>query len=126
MNKLYKTKKLIIVILFFKSILYPSYLSVAHVCGQISDEELEDAGFLVGGRTTPLPNGTIKVEVFIEDLDNEVKKHEYIHVKQLQKGFLSSSCKDYVQKFLGEIEAKIFDDLPDNLFRIIYGDFDEK
>ena len=107
---------IIVVIILFKFIFYPSYLSVASACGQISEEELNELGFIIAGNTK-IENGNITIEIFVEDVDNRVKKHELTHVLQIRSGIPSLSCDTPIQKFFGEVQANIYENIPDKIFK---------
>lgn len=121
---------LLISLLIYSNILMPSYASYVAVCNPSLSEKLFP-NMVILGKTTSFINESgereIKVEI-IETEDkqesNKILRHELVHVSQAKRGFPSIKCSTPIQKYLAEVEANIFEKLPDKVFYIIYKNID--
>lgn len=61
----------------------------------------------------------VLVEIFVDD--EEVIKHEWIHVKQIENDRIYD-CEHTIRKRLNEAEAYAFEGLPNPIFNFFYGE----
>lgn len=121
---------IIVGILFYLTILQPSYASYYIACNpNISEEKFPN--YIILGKTISLINESNEREIKVEitDTGNEkqnrkILRHELVHVSQTKRGFPSLSCSNQIQKYLAEVEAYTLENLPDNIFYIFYDKLD--
>jgi hypothetical protein len=112
--------------LFVTSILLNSYLSVVSVCYPAASENLEIVTLAETVTETNLTTGekSVSITIYYDDLDYSLIKHEFVHYKQITRNFwVSMSCKAPLGKMITEIEANLAEDLPDNIYVRIYGQY---
>lgn len=110
---------IMIIIIFAKSVIYPSSISYKLSCSVDGPRILEDAEFEIAG-VTKLNRETGEVTVDIIKEDPYVIKHEQCHVKQIERNFPSVLCEDPIQKFISEIECYTTQYLPNGIHKIFY------
>lgn len=113
---------IIIITLLLALIFVPSYLSVRASCGENGEEFLEDLGLMIGGQVIieNITETSEDIQIIIINDKPRILRHETVHVVQYKRGFPSLSCSHPVQKYLSEIEAYIFQWLPDKIFYWMY------
>ena len=112
---------LISLYLSITNIFYPSYLSVYSSCNPIAfNETFGDIYYTAGSVTVNNTNEEPEVEVYIYDL-NDIKtiKHEFIHISQYNRGKFYG-CSTPGLKYLNEVEAYTFSNLPNDVYSRIY------
>ncbi|MFA5724489.1 MAG: hypothetical protein WC979_09620 [Candidatus Pacearchaeota archaeon] len=118
--------RIFIIYLFVTSILLNSYLSVANVCYPKASENMEIIRLAETIVETNYTTGDkiVTINIISEDLDYTLMKHEYVHYKQAMRSFwVSMSCKAPLGKLITEIEANLAENLPDNIYIRIYGQY---
>jgi len=125
------------VVYVYFAILEPSYMSVQHSCGDMSDAELKSNGYRnVGNFAYGYKNESKnKINIFVPDYyDNSwqsrnlymlteeydlTMKHEKIHKRQYSQNRLWN-CDHKFRLFLNEIEANIGMRFPTKIWRKLY------
>jgi hypothetical protein len=119
-------KKLIFVILgilaivflllgiFFVKVIKPSILSVKYACMDISEEDLNEMGYMISGNYNVSSN---EITIYVDS--PSVERHEIIHFVQ-SKNNRNFGCNNRFLMTLNEIEAYSFQGLPDKIFYEIY------
>jgi hypothetical protein len=113
-------------IVFINNILLNSYLSVSSVCNPVVAKNMEIITLAETVSETNNVTGekTVNITIYQEDLDYSLIKHEFVHYKQfIRKYWVSNSCKAQLGKMIHEIEANLAEDLPDELYVRIYGQY---
>ena len=111
----------------YSEILKPSYYSVSTVCSDDVEQFLIDNNLVIGGETIFYPNNdTVGVHISpfanqsVQRL-NEVTKHEYCHVKQVNRFiFPLVGCNHQILKFFNEVECYTVQNYPDWLYSLFY------
>jgi len=122
-------KKLVIIltvlfvlfVLLYRPIFYPSYLSVVSAC--YPDAEVLK-NVTVIGKTIVCYNesGIENITIILYSDDQIYAKHEHVHVAQATSHRLFG-CNNIIFAYLNEVEAYLMQNLPDNIFEWIYGEF---
>jgi hypothetical protein len=108
---------------FYENKMYPAYMShVANCPGEMSEinvtEFLKERGYMVVAEVNV---STSEVTYFETTPDIKTIKHEFIHINQKSRG-ASMSCFFPID-YLHELEAYVGQDLSDEKFIEIYGNY---
>lgn len=119
MNK-YLTITLILLLmvgsfLFFYKVSYPSKLSIQYFCQEVSLEELNDLGYVLGGTYTPSSD----IITIISD-DPGTRRHEQCHRSQDLKGRLNTCEEPHYKLYFDEMECQFAEIMPNFIFNKIY------
>ena len=104
---------------FYENKMYPSYVS--HIANCPTNENTTEILEKMGYKITAYVNVSTSQVVYIDEPDIETIKHEFIHIKQKERG-ASNSCFFPID-YLHELEAYIGQDLSDEKFIKIYGNY---
>lgn len=96
------------------NILYPSYLSVANACETISEEELNNSGYVVVGEYESCSD-----TIIIYYNTTSVNRHEKCHKSQNANHRLYS-CDLKVFLFVNEMFCYSSEYLPEKIYKRIY------
>ena len=114
---------LIIISLYLSitNIFYPSYLSVYSSCNPIEfNETFGDKYYVAGNVQVDSTGEEDNVTIYISDLEDiKTIKHEYIHLFQYSQDRLYG-CNHIALKYLNEVEAYTFSNLPNDIYSRIY------
>jgi hypothetical protein len=108
----------------YKEVFRPAYYSTALKCFTVGDLIVQEKGGAVQGQLRVTGNTNATISIFVDDPENEVLKHEIIHLRQFEQGRLSQCGLFGIASYLNEVEAYLFDGLPDPIYKKLYGDFE--
>jgi hypothetical protein len=132
----------ILIYLVISYILFPSYLSYVYACDNEKYLEKYAGDYNIGGSTIWGLKGAnlsadtknnksldledinwSEIQIVVELNNNSTKtlKHELVHVYQLTHDSFSVSCKQPIQRYLGEVQAYSSSYFPNFIFERIYG-----
>ena len=63
------------------------------------------------------------ITVVVLDNNTATYKHEHVHVIQLERGWPSLSCVHPFQVWLAELESQVAQNLPNSIYKCIYGNY---
>lgn len=112
---------LFLFLLLYRPIFYPSYLSVVSVCypdAPVLENVTTMGTTIVWYNETGIEN----VSVILYSDDPKYARHEHVHVVQATQHRLFG-CNNIPFMYLNEVEAYTGQNLPDNIFIWVYGEF---
>jgi len=100
------------------SIFIPANVSYNLACASQEEIDILLESYVIEG-SVETKEDEIIVTIFVEDED--VIKHEWIHVKQLESDRIYS-CSHKILRTMNEIEAYFMEDVPNPIYNLIYGE----
>ncbi len=110
-------------IILFSGIFTFAVASYTSVC---NPEKLDSKYITLGSTTTTYDSGEVQTSIQIGDIEfgselyREVMQHEKCHVAQSNRLLRMPSCNNPIRKILTEVECYSVDNLPANIYNLIY------
>lgn len=115
-----------VILMAYEFALQPAFISYSSSCLPKIYEEKYSQSYKTAGTATLMSNGTVNIQIaegLSKDTRNTVIKHELIHKNQYENNRFVGNCKTLIGKvnhYLGEVEAYVFQNLPDPIYDFIY------